>query len=400
MVYIKLTENFMTISNQLPQQPSYKKHLVWLIPIIALIALVMLMKASGNGQTEQPPSVAKKHLVNVMPIEWYEQYVQKRLVVGHAEAPQTAAIGFDLEGSVVDILVDEGQTVVQGQILAELDDQRFRAQMSELSAILNRAKSEANLAELSLKRVIELVDKKLESAQRLDESTESVNAAKAFVDEILARKQTLLVEIGKTKLLAPFDGSVVSRLIDKGTVISMGQTLFNLQQNGPLEVRFALSADYVNKFKLGQTITLSTKSKQTVGNIKSIAQQRRLDTRTVDVIVSLTEQKLAILPGDLLHLDISSNIDAQGFWVPRKALVSSVRGLWSLFTVEEIDGEPQLVVKLVQIVHADDKKAFVSGALHEGVPVVIEGVQRLVPGQKVIVGESAQAMSNVFSGAL
>jgi len=336
-----------------------------------------------------------------MPIEWHQHYMQKRLVVGRAEAPQTAAIGFDLAGSVVEILVDEGQVVVQGQILAKLDDQRLKAQMSELSAILNRAKSEANLAELSLKRVVELVEKKLESAQRLDETTESVNAAKAFVDEILARKQTLQVEISKTKLLAPFDGSVVSRLVDKGTVVNAGQTLFNLQQNGQLEVRFALSADYVNKFALGQVITLSTQSNQAFGEIKSIAQQRRLDTRTVDIIVRLTEQNLAILPGDLLHIDISSDITAKGFWVPRKALVSGVRGLWSLFTVAMIDGEQQLVAKLVEMVHADDKKAFVRGALKEGQPVVIEGVQRLVPGQKVIVGDNrSQILTSIITGAL
>jgi RND family efflux transporter MFP subunit len=390
----------MTNANQLPLQSSYKKYLIWLIPFIALIALVVLMKASGNGQTQQAPTEVKKLLVNVMPIQWDQQYVQKRLVVGRAEAPQTAAIGFDLSGPVMDILVDEGQGVVAGQMLAKLDDQRLRAQMSELSAILNRAKSEANLTELSLKRVVELVDKKLESVQRLDESRESVNAANAFVDEILARKQTLLIEIGKTKLLAPFDGSVVSRLVDKGTVVAAGQTLFNLQQNGQLEVRFAFSADYVNKFSLGQVITLSTQTKQILGKIKSIAQQRRLDTRTVDVIVSLTEQHLSILPGDLLHIDISSDINAQGFWVPRRALVSDVRGLWSLFTVEVIDGEQLLVTKLVEMVHADDKKSFVRGALKDGEPVVIEGVQRLVPGQKVLINDNTQTMTSLKLGAL
>ena len=390
----------MTSNNQLPQQPSYKKYLIWLVPIVALIALVLLMKASGNGQIQQSTIEVKKHLVNVMPIEWHEQYVQKRLVVGRAEAPQTAAIGFDQGGSVVDIFVNDGQAVVQGQILAVLDNQRFKAQMNELSAILNRAKSEANLAELSLKRVVELVAKKLESVQRLDESTESLNAANAFVNEILARKQTLLVEISKTKLLAPFDGSVVRRLVDNGTVVSTGQTLFNLQQDGQLEARFALSADHVNKFSIDQVIAVTTKTNQTSGKIKSIAQQRSLDTRTVDMIISLTEPNLSILPGDLLHIDISSNIDAQGFWVPRKALVSSVRGLWSLFTVEEIDGEQQLVVKLVEVVHADDRKAFVRGALKEEVSVVIEGVHRLVPGQKVIIGNSTQTLSNVLSGLL
>jgi RND family efflux transporter MFP subunit len=390
----------MTNANQLLQQSRFKKYLIWLIPFIALIALVVLMKASGNGQTQQAPTEAKKLLVNVMPIQWDQQYVQKRLVVGRAEAPQTAAIGFDLSGPVLDILVDEGQGVFTGQVLAKLDDQRLRAQMNELSAILNRATSEANLAEISLKRVLELVERKLESAQRLDESRESVNAAKAFVDEILARKQTLLVEIGKTKLLAPFAGSVVSRLVDKGTVVGAGQTLFNLQQNGQLEVRFALSADYVDKFSLEQVITLSTHSDQILGKIKSIAQQRRLDTRTVDIIVSITEQNTAILPGDLLHIDISSNISAQGFWVPRKALVSGVRGLWSLFAVEVIDGEQQLVTKLVEMVHADDKKNFVRGALKEGVPVVIEGVQRLVPGQKVLINDNPETLANVILGSL
>jgi RND family efflux transporter MFP subunit len=389
----------MTNVNQLLQQSRYKKYLIWLIPFIALIALVVLMKASGNGQTQQAPTEVKKLLVNTMPIQWVQQYVQKRLVVGRAEAPQTAAIGFDLSGHVMDILVDEGQWVVEGQILAKLDDQRLRAQMNELSAILNRATSEANLAEISLKRVVELVDKKLESAQRLDESKESVNAAKAFVDEVLARKQTLLVELGKTKLLAPFAGNVVSRLVDEGTVVGAGQTLFNLQQNGQLEVRFALSADYVDKFSLEQVITLSTHSDQILGKIKSIAQQRRLDTRTVDIIVSLTEQNTSILPGDLLHIDISSNIKAQGFWVPRKSLVSGVRGLWSLFAVEVIDGEQQLVAKLVEIVHADDKKSFVRGALKEGEPVVIEGVQRLVPGQKVLINDNPETLANVILGS-
>jgi RND family efflux transporter MFP subunit len=400
LAYIQLTENVMTNINQLPQQPSYKKYFIWLIPFIALLALVLLMKTSGSGQTQPSPTEAKKHLVNVMSIEWHEQYVQKRLVVGRAEAPQTAALGFDLAGSVVKILVDEGQRVTQGQILAELDDQRFRAQMSELSAILNRAKSEANLTELSLKRVVELVDKKLESVQRLDESRESLNAAKAFVDEILARKQTLLVEIDKTKLRAPFDGSIVSRLVDNGSVVGAGQALFNLQQKGQLEVRFAMSGDYVNKFKLDQVITLSTQSNRTLGKIKSIAQQRRLDTRTVDVIVSLTEQNLSILPGDLLHIDISGDINSQGFWVPRKALVSGVRGLWSLFAVEVINGEHQLVAKLVEMIHADDKKAFVRGALRDGESVVIEGVHRLVPGQKVTINDNSQTMSRVFSGSL
>ncbi|MEP1447951.1 MAG: efflux RND transporter periplasmic adaptor subunit [Paraglaciecola sp.] len=388
----------MTSSNQLPQQPSFKKYWIWLIPFIALLALVSLMKASGSGQTQVAPTDIKKPLVNVMPVQWHEQYVQKHLVVGRVEAPQTAEVGFDLSGSVVNIVVNEGQRVTQGQIMAELDTQRLNAQMTELSAILSRAKSDANLAKLSLKRVIELVDKKLESAQRLDEATESVNAANAFIDEVLARIQRLQVDISKTKLRAPFDGSVVSRLVDLGAVVATGQTLFTLQQNTQLEARFALSAAYADKLVVDQIVEVSSSSTQLLGKIKSIAQQRRVDTRTVDVIVSLTQPNLTILPGDLLNFEMKTSINAEGFWVPRKALVSGVRGLWSLFTVNATGNELQLQAKLVEMLHVDEEQAFVRGALKESDLLVSDGVHRLVPGQKVLLADAQT--TNSVSGSL
>lgn len=388
----------MTSSNQLPQQTSFKKYWIWLIPFTALLALILLMKASGSGQTQLAPTDIKKPLVNVMPVQWHEQYVQKHLIVGRVEAPQTAAVGFDLTGSVVNIVVDEGQSVTQGQILAELDTLRLDAQMTELTAILNRAKSDANLAKLSLKRVIELVDKKLESAQRLDEATESVNAANAFIDEVLARIQSLQVEISKTKLRAPFDGSVVSRLVDKGAVVATGQTLFTLQQNTQLEARFALSAAYANKLVVDQVVEVFSPSSRLLGKIKSIAQQRRVDTRTVDVIISLTQQNLTILPGDLLNFVMNTAINGEGFWVPRKALVSGVRGLWSVFVIESIDSELHLQAKLVEMLHVDEEQAFVRGPLKENDLLVSGGVHRLVPGQKVLLADGNTA--NSVSGSL
>lgn len=379
----------MSYSNQLSQSSAHKKHLIWLLPLLAVFALVILLKASGNGQANKAAIEPNKQQVNVMPIEWHEQYIQKSLVVGRIEAPQTAAIGFDMAGSVVELLVDEGQAVVSGQLLAQLDDQRLVAQMNELSASLNRAKSEATLAELSLARVVELVDRQLESAQRLDEARESVNRNRALVDEVLARQASVQVELGKTKLLAPFDGDVVSRLVDKGTVVNAGQTVLNLQLSAQLEARFALSADHANKFEQDQILPLTVNNQQVSARVKSIAQQRRLDTGTVDLIVDLTGQHGSTLPGDLVQVEISRQVHAQGFWVPRKALVSGVRGLWSLFTVVTLGGESQLQAKLVEIIHADDNQAFVRGALHYGELVVIEGMQRLVPGQRVTVAGNA-----------
>jgi RND family efflux transporter MFP subunit len=386
----------MTSPGQLPQQSGYKRYLVWLIPFIAVVALVLLMKASGNGQTTPPPLKVEAQLVNVMPVELSAEYQQTRLVVGIVEAKQTSAIGFELAGMVERITVDEGQIVKKGQVLARLDQKRLLAQKSELGALLTRAKSEATLAKLSLKRVVELVEKKLEPAQRLDESRESFNAAKAFVDEVVARLRTLEIELDKTHLLAPFDGNVTLRLIDQGAVVSAGQAIFNLQQVEQLQVRFAMPAEFAVTLQVGDAINLKSHDNSVMGTLKSKSGIRRLDTQTVDVMVDIDELQTTILPGDLLHLELKTTVTSSGFWMPRTALVSGVRGLWSLFVVELVDGEYQLVAKLVEMLHADAQKVFVRGAVKDNDNVVIDGVQRLVPGQKVKIKAdySAQALDN------
>lgn len=369
--------------NPIKSKPSFIKLLVWLLPIVAFVALIILMKLSGNGQTVKPPTEVIKHLAQIKPVTWQQSYQQKRLVSGQVEAPQTAELGFQLAGSIVTLMVDEGEIVTQGQVLAQLDTKTLMAQMNELSAMQKRATAEANLAALSYKRVVELVAKKLEPAQRLDESEQSLNMANAYVEELAARKQSLQVELTKTQLLAPFDGSVVMRLVDHGSVVNAGQTVFRLQQNAQLQVRFAMPTNYAQSFTLGKSINLVGANEGVSGKVKSISGLRRLDTRTVDVIVSLTDTNLSFVPGDLLNLELNNSINKHGIWIPRKALVSGVRGLWSLFVAEPVADGYRLTTKLVEIIHADQNNAYVSGALKDGDKVVINGVQRLVPGQKV-----------------
>lgn len=362
---------------------SLNKQLIWLLPVLAVLALIILMKLSGSGQIVKPAADAKKHLAQVAPVEWQQNYLLRRLVSGQVEAPQSADVGFELAGAISTLLVDEGDNVSKGQVIAKIDTQSLEAQVVELSAMQKRAEAEANLAALSYTRVTELVAKKLEPAQRLDEAEQSLNVANAYLEELSARKQRLQLELNKSQLLAPFDGSVVSRLVDHGTVVNASQTVFRLQQNAQLDARFAMPTNYAESFSVGQSISLINAKEALLGQIKSISALRRLNTRTVDMMVTLVQPNLSLLPGDLVNLELNSTIQKPGIWVPREALVSGVRGLWSLFVAIPVDDDYQLTTKLVEIIHADQNNAYISGALKDGDMIVINGVQRFVPGQKV-----------------
>jgi hypothetical protein len=131
--------------------------------------------------------------------------------------------------------------------------------------------------------------------------------------------------------------------------------------------------------------------------VLSVAQQRNLSTRTVDVLFTL-EPSSQLLAGDLVMLERQIKIELAGCWVPRTALMSGVRGLWSVFTIG-INEQQQtfLVSKLVEVNYVDENKAYISGALAPDTQLVVDGVHKLVPGQQVTVQVIANADMSEFN---
>lgn len=362
-----------------------KRKVVWLYPLLLVpfLGLAALMVAAGAGQVAEAPHSAKIQVADVISLEFQSSYEQHRLAYGSVEASKQAQIGFELAGTVEKLMVDEGDIVIAGQRLAMLDTYRLTARMSELDAALARAESQARLAALSEKRVAELVRKKLESGQRLDEVRESTIGANALVTEINARKASLQVELDKSVIHAPFRGEILSRPVDDGTVVAAGQTILSMQNDAEFEARIALPADDAFDLNVGEKHILVSGDLRVPATIKSIARQRKLNTRTIDVLFLLSGAKRDVVPGDLLAFSYSSSISEAGFWVPKTALNSGIRGMWTLFTVTE-QGEQAVSAKMVEVLHTEQDKVYVRGAVKPGDLLVLNGVHRLVPNQLVV----------------
>ena len=369
---------------------SSKSRRILLIPAIFVpfILVAALMVSAGSGQLVAAPDEAKIQPVEVMPLQLQDAYVQQKLAYGRVEAVKEAKLGFELAGTVTEVLAFEGDRVSRGQLLAKLDTQRLLARQQELHAALARSEADARLAKLSEKRVAELVAKKLESSQRLDEVREGTAAAWALVDEIKARLKSLDVELNKSRLYAPFDAFIVRQRIDPGTVISPGQSILELHQEQDYEVRIALAADDAFELHEGESYLLLNGEEHVPARLKSIAKQRSLSTRTVEVIFSLARSQSDLLPGDLLAFSYDQNLSVNGAWVPRQALSSGVRGLWNLYTVAD-KSKSQLEQKSVELLYAESTRVYVRGTIQDGELLVISGVQRLVPGQVVNIVNTA-----------
>lgn len=363
-----------------------------ILVFIPFVILVMLLVAAGAGKAESASEQAKLHLVDVGLIQLQDQYQVRRLAVGQLEAKSRAVIGFELAGTFTESLVDEGQYVKQGELIGQLDTKRLQAQQAELRATLVRANADARLAKLSEKRIAKLVANNLESTQVLDEAEDATISANARVDEIQAQINSVNVQLEKSNLYAPFNGTILTRNLDPGSVVSQGQTVFVMQQDAALEARIALGEQDASELVAGQSVTLLYRDQRIPAQVKSIAQQRSVQTRTVDVIFTLDGQQTSVLPGDLISFEVNKTIEQKGAWVPLSALTSSIRGLWSLYMLEETDNRTMISTRSVNVLYTSKDRAYVAGAIEQSDKFVRNGSQRLVPGQQV--GVSRGTFSN------
>lgn len=366
------------------------KSLLVIITTISFVLLIVLMVFSGNQSAlaldENKLLVTQHAKVEVMSINIEPSYVKPRVVYGQVEPVQQSDIGFELSGTLSKLSVLEGDYVKKGQVLAVLDKARLNARKNELESALKSAKANANIANISAKRIAQLVSKNLEPQQRLDEVQAQVDASNAMSAEAQARLDSLSVELSKSSLVAPYDGQIVRQYIDVGTVINPNLAVFSIIANDDLEVRFGLPEQTAFGLKPMQTHILDIRGNKFSAKVKSVASQRNLATRTIDAVFTIdpsvlsAQLKAVMLSGDLVSLSVDIPVQEQGAWVPISALAAGVRGLWSLYVV---DGNNTIQTRLVSITYANETKAFVTGAVNQNEQVVISGIHRLAPLQQV-----------------
>ena len=348
---------------------------------ISVLLLMVLMMFSGNGRAQQENPALVEQSVNVLPVKYQNTFAKRYRAMGRVESTSQAMIGFERGGRVSSVLVEDGQRVQRGDLLARLDTQRIDAQLIEAQAALELALAEARLASISEKRVASLVRSKLESPQRLDEAKEANNIAQARLSQIQAQLNTLTLELDKSTILAPYTADIVRRVVDAGAVVNVGQPVFEIANNTTLSARIAVPPEVASTIQIGEMYDLRIGNTVGPGQLLTIGSQRNLKTRTVDTVFSVTADN-AILVGDLIAVDLVIELEQFGVWVPISALANGVRGMWNVYVVGN-EGATQVGTRAVEIIYSDGERAFITGALQDGDLLVTGGTHRFVARQHV-----------------
>lgn len=382
-------------------------------------------EASGSGDRPARSAV----VVPVIRVQQQMSYPLEQVFVGQVEARRTAELGVERAGQLIEVRVREGDSVRAGDLLARLDPTLLQAKRAELSADLASAEADLALAEVTAERYRDSVKGGAVTRQDLDEASEGARAASARLQLAKARIASIDLDLVKTELSAPFDGTVVQRMADEGTVLGAGQPVLTLQETAAPEVRVGVAGPLLGALLPGEHYRLEIDGEDVNARLRAIIPLRIGTSRTVDALFDPIFDKeaddlgsdragadgrphdptrtWALRPGNLAELRLRKQVEAQGYWLPLSALSEGDRGLWRALVAEpETDesetanigiapsssgaSEPRwcLVSRPVQVLHVDRERAFVRGPLQPDDPVVAAGLHRVVPGQRVRIVQS------------
>ncbi len=335
-----------------------------------------------SGCNETPP--AKKPVVRPVKIHTIGSLQPEAIIEypGSIRANQTAEIGFEVPGQVTQFLVQEGDPVKKGMVLAKLDATDYLAQLKVAQANLEKARADLTRNENILKE-----DPGAISQDEIETARRALKVTQAQLE--IAQKA-----VSDTELRAPFDGVMARKLVEDFANVQAKQPVVIVQDISVLEIQVAVpERDFVRrqlrketkeeltKRLMPKVIVSALPDRKFPARIKEYAMTADPITRTFPVKLNFDSPKdVSILPGMTARVQIV--IDPDSAWsVPVTAVVGDAKKhpyVW------KVDPKTMRVEKCpVECGPLTGDRALLKSGVKKGDLVVISGVTLLQKGMQV-----------------
>ncbi len=262
--------------------------------------------------------------------------------IGTVRAAMSVTVRSRVDGQLESVRFEEGQDVRAGQLLVQLDQRTFAAQVQQAEA--QKARDEAQLAnaEADLKRYSDLVSKQLIARQQFDAAQAQVRQLQAAVRSDEAALHEARVQLDFTRIAAPIGGRVGARLIDPGNIVHAGDTggLVVINQVDPIAVQFSGAREQFSGDQCrAETARVQNSAVQAVdrdthevlaeGQLVLLNNQIDSSTGTVVLKASFTNPKHRLWPGQSVDARLVLGMRQDALTVPPGAVQRSQSGLFT-----------------------------------------------------------------------
>jgi multidrug efflux system membrane fusion protein len=325
-------------------------------------------------------------------------------VLGTVQALSSVVVRSQVEGTLTQVLFEEGQQVKRGDILARIDDRTYKAALAQAEGLKAYHQAQLTNARLDLNRYVGLLRANGVTSQQVDTQRAQVAMFEAQIAQDQAAIDTARTQLDYTTIRAPIDGRIGLRQVDPGNLVRGSDTegLATVSQFSPIGVSFTLPQQELPRLLRAMQAgpvpveTLPTPSEPTIerGTVLTLDNQVTATTGTVQVKASFANTARRLWPGAFVSLRLPIETVPDALVVPLVAAQQGPAGSY-VFLAKEDNTVEQRPVTLGAVTRTE---AVVRDGLAPGDRVVTSGGQRLSVGTRInIVQRGAASPGNAAS---
>src|SRR5688572_17569804 len=373
---------------------------------IATLLAALLLTACGEKEAGAPPP-PEVSVVTLKPraVEITDQ------LPGRTTAFRVAEVRPQVTGIVQRRLFTEGAEVKAGEQLFQIDAGAYRAALSSAEAALKRAEAQAVTARLLEERYAPLIAANAVSKQENDEAIAARARAEADVAAARAQVDSARINLVYTQLLSPINGRIGRALVTEGALVTSGQAgpLATVQQLDPIYVDITQSSTELLRLQRQLANGELVKNDQNEAEValtledgSAYAERGRLKVSEVSVDPSTGSVTLRavfpnprreLLPGMFVRTQLTRGTRQAALLVPQRGVAHNSRGE---ATVMLVDAENKVAERVVTADRAIAGEWLITAGLAAGDRVVLDGLQKIKPGEVVKPTPAAeQALADV-----
>ncbi len=361
-----------------------------------LTALVLLAGCGNDGA--RTPAAPPPPEVGVLTIEPRELQLNVELP-GRTSAYLVAEVRPQVSGIIRERRFTEGAEVVRGAPLYVIDPDTYQAEVATAEAALAKAEAAANTARLRAERFRALVARHAVSQQDADDANATEQQAVAEVAQQRAQLARARIDLQRTRITAPISGRIGKSDVTPGALVTADQAraLATVQQLDPMYVDITRSSQDLLRLRddmqAGRLqgaesdaamVTLVLEDGSTYPHPGRLAfSDVTIDPTTASVTLRAVfpnpEQRL--LPGMYVRAMLAEGVRAEAILLPQQALIRDAQGNASALVLDE---NATATLRPLQVGRSVDGNWLVESGLRRGEVVVLDGLQKVQPGTRVV----------------
>ncbi|MCM5662539.1 efflux RND transporter periplasmic adaptor subunit [Galbibacter mesophilus] len=300
----------------------------------------------------------------------FNHYVELQ---GSVSTKENIVINAEYSGVLEEVLVKEGQKVRKGQVLARIDDGGMGAQLTQL-------KAQANLAQTTYERQKRLWKQNIGSEIQYLQSKTQYESTESAVKQMES-------QLGKTKVIAPFSGTIEEIISDQGSNLTMGTPIMRIVSLDNMYIETEVPEKYLTSIEKGTDViaefpVINTKIET---EIRQVSNYINPGNRSFKIEIGVPNENGNIKPNLTSKVIINDYTSENAILIPQSVISENAAGEQYVYVATNVkaDGEAEVHRKIIETGKTQDDLVEVVKGIKAGDQVIKEGARSVQEGQNV-----------------